>query len=73
MKADFDTSVRLAVEYYNKKATGEEKDEIFQSLMTALNEKFDARITLNEKKTGEDLSVFLIKAFEPLEEKTNSF
>jgi hypothetical protein len=22
MKADFDTSVRLAVEYYNKKATG---------------------------------------------------
>ena len=73
MKADFDASVRVAVEYYNKKATGEEKDEILQSLMTALNEKFDARIRLNEKKTAEDLSVFLVKAFAPLEEKANNF
>jgi hypothetical protein len=41
--------------------------------MTALNEKFDTRIILNEKKTAGDFHEFLVKAFAPLEEKANNF
>lgn len=40
--------------------------------MAALNEKFEARTRLNEKRTAEELSLFLVKAFAPLEEKAKN-